>query len=223
MSGAAVQRGVVYLIGLGGTYYEGHTPISASVTSTNEITDHKDARGAIDSHLIQNPGKSMSLTLDIVGTDIADFVPPAKGDIASVLGPQDAAASNWFVRDASVSGSSGHAQLSLSLEKPDSMAEVYGATGTLLAVGSFTAGEGNPSDTSIDLTWVKAASATGYRIFVSTANSKPGAYHAEILDGDAQAFSVFGLTASTTYYFWIETLGGTVPYPSATTSRATTA
>lgn len=217
-AGDARQVGVKYLIGIGNAYYEGHMPQSANVGTNDEITDHKDKRGATDSHLVMNPGKTLSLTLDIIGEAVADFVGPAKGDVISLKAPYETVASKWFVRDASVSASSGYAQLSLSLDKPDSMAAVYGATLPLDAVTTLAASAG---DKQVELTWVKASDATGYRIYVNTADQRPGAHTAEILNGDAEAFVVSGLGNGTKYFFWVETLGGLVPNPVTASVNAT--
>jgi hypothetical protein len=90
------------------------------------------------------------------------------------------------------------------------MATTYGGSGTLLAVTEVASSAG---DGTVTLTWLKADDATGYRIYVNTAETRPGTHYAEILDGDVETFIAGGLVNGTTYFFWIETLGGTLPNP----------
>lgn len=220
-AGDATQRGTTYLIGLDNVYYAGWTAQAATVTTTENVTEHMDDRGAVDSLLIQNPGKAMNLTLDIVSSDVANFVPPAKGGVVSVKGPQDSTASNWRVVDATVSGSSGIAQLTMSLIKEDSMASTYTSTSALAAVTNLAAG--TPAETSMPLTWTVAASASGYRVYYNTADVRPADYDTEIGSGSATGVTIYGLTTGTKYYFWVETLGGTLPNPVTDSINETTA
>jgi len=119
-AGDAIQVGAAFLIGVGETYYLGHTVMGITYALDADENVHKDIRGATDSILTKDPRTMLDITLDMIGAS-ADFAPPAKNSIISTKGPDDDYPSGWRVVSASTGGSENPARMTLSLQREDSM------------------------------------------------------------------------------------------------------
>lgn len=124
-AGDAVQKGTQWLIGFGSHAYTGYMPESIEQGTVSTDTDIPDERGATQTILSQNPGKTLSGTWLIKSTG-GSLTPPAKNEIVT-LTPPTGTSTKYRTLDAKVRTTRGVAQLTMSLIREDGMAATYDA------------------------------------------------------------------------------------------------
>lgn len=124
-AGDAVQIGAQWLIGFGSHSYTGYMPENIEQGTVSSDTEIPDERGATQTILVQNPGKTLSGTWLIKST--GSLTPPSKNAEVS-LTPPTGTVTIYRCLDAKVRTTRGVAQLTMSLIREDSMAASYDAS-----------------------------------------------------------------------------------------------
>ena len=124
-AGDAVQIGTEWLIGFGSASYTGYMTESIQQKFTAKQDEIPDERGATQSRILTNPGKSLKGTWLIKSTG-GSLTPPAPGEIVTMT-PPTGTSTKYLCVDADVKTSRLIAQLSMDLIREDSMAATYDA------------------------------------------------------------------------------------------------
>lgn len=126
-AGDKVQIGKAFKVEFGTFTYAGYQPTSITHTTTADVTAISDTRGATCTHIINNPGKQITINCYIEDS-AGSITPPAVGTIVQ-LTPPDAAQATKYILGSSptVTHSNNITTLSMTLTREDSMAATYDA------------------------------------------------------------------------------------------------
>lgn len=124
-AGDKVQIGTVMKVEFGAFSYTGYLPTSVSNTRIAEVNTIKDERNATQTHIFNNPGKQITVNLQIKST--GSITPPKPGDIITLTPPEGTSTKYLLLSPATVTHGTEVTTLSMTLTREDSMAATYDA------------------------------------------------------------------------------------------------
>jgi len=129
-AGDKVQIGQPYKVEYGTFALVGFQPTSVGNSAVADVETIRDTRNAVCTHIITNPGDTLSLTCYIEAS--ASITPPIVGSYISVTPPNKAHPEKYILASpATVTHGNSITTISLSLLREDSMETVYNVSATL--------------------------------------------------------------------------------------------
>ena len=125
-AGDKVQIGKAFKVEFGSFTYAGYQPTSITSTRTADVTAITDTRGAVCTHIINNPGKQITITCYIEDS-AGSITPPNVGDIITLTPPEGTSTKYILASSPTITFSNNISTLSMTLTREDSMAATYDA------------------------------------------------------------------------------------------------
>jgi hypothetical protein len=215
--GDQVQRGKEYIIEFGDAEFQTTTMRSLGQKYLYNQQEIMDQRNAVGTVLMSNPRYEYTFTCDVDSS--SSLAGLYEGALASFT-PYDGTEITGRVISLDLAYTSNVLSLTMTIVREDSMQATYDAVPALDLIVNMSLTEvTSPSsgDAAVKISGtIIDSNTTSYKIYRNTTNSRPANPIAQIYDVES-ASSIYvddnNVVSDTTYYYWVESIGGPAPNP----------